>query len=225
MMETAIKIAIYIHAFFGAIGLIAGSLSFMVKKGSKLHKKSGKWFTIGMLASSGLSVPIASMPGHENPFLVMIGLFTIYMVLVGNRSLRFKKRKTVANKIDWGISGLMALISVLMLAAGLLKSGEIAVLFLFFGAIGLVLCLMDFNFLRNPHKTKTGWLVQHIGKIIGAYIASVTAFLVAGTHLSGLAVWILPAVVGNTATIYWILKVKGVKLKLPLQRASSSFSE
>ncbi|MAW96745.1 MULTISPECIES: hypothetical protein [unclassified Leeuwenhoekiella] len=219
-METAIKIAIYIHAFFGAIGLLSGSLSFIVKKGSKVHKKSGKWFTIGMLVSSALSVPIASMPGHENPFLVMIGLFTIYMVLVGNRALRFKKRKTVANKTDWGISGTMALISLLMLGSGIFGSGEIAVLFLFFGGIGLVLCLMDFNFLRNPHKSKSGWLVQHIGKIVGAYIASVTAFLVAGTHLSGLAVWILPAVVGNTAIIYWILKVKGVKLKLRLQKAS-----
>lgn len=219
-MEFAIKIAIYIHAFFGAIGLLAGSLSFIVKKGSKLHKMSGKWFTIGMLASSGLSIPIASMPGHENPFLVMIGLFTIYMVIVGNRSLRFKKRKTLADKTDWGISGLMAVISLVMLSAGLLKSGEIAVLFLFFGGIGLVLCLMDFNFLRNPHKTKTGWLVQHIGKIVGAYIASVTAFLVAGTHLSGLAVWILPSVIGNTAIIYWILKVRGVKFKPRFQKAS-----
>ena len=219
-MEFAIKIAIYIHAFFGAIGLLAGSLSFIVKKGSKLHKRSGKWFTIGMLASSGLSIPIASMPGHENPFLVMIGLFTIYMVIVGNRSLRFKKRKTLADKTDWGISGLMAVISLVMLSAGLLKSGEIAVLFLFFGGIGLVLCLMDFNFLRNPHKTKTGWLVQHIGKIVGAFIASVTAFLVAGTHLSGLAVWILPSVIGNTAIIYWILKVRGVKFKPRFQKAS-----
>ena len=219
-MEFAIKIAIYIHAFFGAIGLLAGSLSFIVKKGSKLHKMSGKWFTIGMLASSGLSIPIASMPGHENPFLVMIGLFTIYMVIVGNRSLRFKKRKTLADKTDWGISGLMAVISLVMLSAGLLKSGEIAVLFLFFGGIGFVLCLMDFNFLRNPHKTKTGWLVQHIGKIVGAYIASVTAFLVAGTHLSGLAVWILPSVIGNTAIIYWILKVRGVKFKPRFQKAS-----
>ncbi len=218
-METAIKTAIYIHAFFGAIGLLAGSLSFLFKKGSKLHKKSGRWFTIGMLVSAGLSVPIASMPGHENPFLVMIGLFTIYMVIVGNRALRFKKRKTSANKIDWGISGFMALISVLMLAAGLFKSGEIAVLFLFFGAIGLVLCLMDFNFLRNPHRTKTSWLVQHIGKIVGAYIASVTAFLVAGTHLSGLAVWILPSVIGNTAIIYWILKVNG-KLRFRISKAT-----
>ncbi len=219
-MELAIKIAIYIHAFFGAIGLLAGSLSFIVKKGSKLHKKAGKWFTIGMLVSAGLSVPIASMPGHENPFLVMIGLFTIYMVIVGNRALRYKNRKVLTAKLDWMISATMLIISIIMLSVGLFLYEQVAVLYVFFGITGFVLCIMDFRFLKNPQKKKSGWLIQHIGKIVGAYIASVTAFLVAGTHLSGLAVWILPSVVGNTAIVYWILKVRGVKLTSRLQKAS-----
>lgn len=219
-MELAIKIAIYIHAFFGAIGLLSGSLSFIAKKGSKLHKKAGKWFTIGMLVSAGLSVPIASMPGHENPFLVLIGLFTIYMVIVGNRALRYKNRKLTTTKTDWVISTTMLIISIIMLGVGLFFYNQVAVLYVFFGITGFVLCIMDFRFLKNPHKKKSGWLVQHIGKIVGAYIASVTAFLVAGTHLSGLAVWILPSVIGNTAIIYWILKVRGVKLRPRLQKAS-----
>lgn len=219
-MELAIKIAIYIHAFFGAIGLLSGSLSFIAKKGSKLHKKAGKWFTIGMLVSAGLSVPIASMPGHENPFLVLIGLFTIYMVIVGNRALRYKNRKLTTTKTDWVISTTMLIISIIMLGVGLFFYNQVAVLYVFFGITGFVLCIMDFRFLKNPHKKKSGWLVQHIGKIVGAYIASVTVFLVAGTHLSGLAVWILPSVIGNTAIIYWILKVRGVKLRPRLQKAS-----
>lgn len=107
-----------------------------------------------------------------------------------------------------------------MLGVGLFFYNQVAVLYVFFGITGFVLCIMDFRFLKNPHKKKSGWLVQHIGKIVGAYIASVTAFLVAGTHLSGLAVWILPSVIGNTAIIYWILKVRGVKLRPRLQKAS-----
>ena len=219
-METCITSAIYIHAFFGGIGLIAGTLGFIAKKGSKLHQKSGKWFTIGMLISSGLSVPIASMPGHENPFLVMIGLFTIYMIIVGNRALRFKNRKVKVSKVDWMISGSMLLIALVMMYVGLFYFASLVVLYLFFGIIGLVLCVMDYRFLSNPHKTKSAWLVQHIGKIVGAYIASVTAFLVAGTHIQGLAVWILPSVIGNLSIIYWIVKVKRPGKKLARQKTA-----
>ena len=209
-METTLTIAIYIHALFGAIGLSAGTLSFAAAKGSKLHKKSGKWFVIGMLTSSAISLPVACMPGHENPFLFMIGLFTIYMVIVGKRALRFKNRKIKVSKADWGISACMVAISLMMIILGSFYFQEISVLYIYFGITGLILCITDYRFLQNPHKTKSAWLVQHIGKIMGAYIASITAFLVAGMKIPGLAVWILPSVIGTASIIYWIRKTKSV---------------
>jgi len=207
-METAITIAIYIHAFFGGIGLLSGTLSLVTKKGSKIHRKSGKFFTVGMLVSSGLSLPVASMPGHYNPFLFLIGLFTIYMVLVGNRTLRFKSRNALVSKTDWGITLAMAVIAGLMILSGVLEIFGNRILFVFFGVVGLMLCCQDYRFLKNPHRTKTAWLTQHIGKITGAYIASITAFLIGGMKMQGLAVWILPTVIGNSFIIYYILKVK-----------------
>ena len=83
------------------------------------------------------------------------------------------------------------------------------ILFIFFGIISLVLCFQDFRFWRNPRKSKTGWLAQHIGKITGAYIASVTAFLVGGMKVQGLMVWILPSIIGNAFIIYYIIKIRG----------------
>ena len=207
-METAITIAIYIHACFGGIGLLSGTLSLLTQKGSKIHRKSGKFFTAGMLVSSGLSLPVASMPGHYNPFLFLIGLFTIYMVLVGNRTLRVKSRKAVVSKTDWGITLSMAVIALLMIVSGVLEVFGNKILFVFFGILGLALCFQDYRFLKNPFRTKTAWLTQHIGIITGAYIASVTAFLVAGMRIPGLWVWILPSIIGNTFIVYYIIKVK-----------------
>ena len=130
-METAIRIAIYIHAFFGGIGLISGTLSLVTKKGSKIHKKSGKWFVIGMLVSLGLSLPIASMPGHYSPFLFLIGLFTIYMVLVGKRVLRFKLKTAQVTKADWAITITMTMLSLMMILSGFLNVFGNKILFIF----------------------------------------------------------------------------------------------
>jgi len=68
-MEDAIKILIYIHAFFGGVGLITGIGSIIVKKGGAVHKRMGKLFSIGMLISSLISLVITWMPHHENTFL------------------------------------------------------------------------------------------------------------------------------------------------------------
>ncbi|MBT2162014.1 hypothetical protein [Zobellia barbeyronii] len=208
-MEQTITFFIYLHAFFGGVGLITGIGSIIVKKGSSLHKKFGKLFSIGMIGSSVISMPIAMTPNHENLFLLLIGLFTIYLVLVGNRALAFKI-KTEADLIDKVISGSMFFFSVIMLGIGiytLLNTNTMGVLYVFFGGFGLLLTLKDFQFYRNSQKTKNGWLISHIGKMIGALIASITAFIIAGLSIGNLIAWTLPTVLGTIYIIYWKRKV------------------
>lgn len=43
-METFIKTLIYIHAFFGGLGLTAGIVSIVVRKGGKVHKLWERYF-------------------------------------------------------------------------------------------------------------------------------------------------------------------------------------
>jgi len=92
-MENTIKIFIYIHAFFGELGLITGIGSIVVRKGNLNHRRLGKWFTWSMIISSVISLVVARMPNHINNFLFLIGIFTIYIVLAGNRALTFKSTK------------------------------------------------------------------------------------------------------------------------------------
>jgi uncharacterized membrane protein len=210
-MEETIKILIYIHAFFGGIGLITGIGSIVAIKGSVLHKKMGKIFSIGMMSSSLLSIPISWMPNHKNLFLFLIGLFTIYLVLAGNRALKYK-RKTKPELIDKIISGSMFIFSSIMVGLGaynLLIDWSTAMLYLFFGGFGLFFTIVDFRFYRNPGKNKNAYLVSHIRKMNGAFIASVTAFFVAGLGFMNLIFWILPSVIGTIYIIYWRRKVQG----------------
>lgn len=211
-MEETIKIFIYIHAFFGGIGLITGLGSILVKKGSKPHKQLGKLFSIGMLTSSFISVPICWLPNHENLFLFLIGLFTIYLVVSGNQVLSFKsKDKQKASLKDKFISGTMLALSIPMIFLGVygfIKGNSNAILFAVFGGFGLSLTLNDFRYYKNFKKDKNGWLSNHIGKMVGAFIASITAFIVAGIGLGSLISWILPSILGTVYIIYWKRKLK-----------------
>jgi uncharacterized membrane protein len=215
-MEHTLKILIYIHAFFGGIGLITGIGSIIVKKGQKLHRRMGKLFSIGMLTSSLISVPICFMPKHENLFLFLIGIFTIYLVISGNRALTFKlKSKTKADFIDQFISGTMLLSSIVMILIGIycvINNITNGILFAFFGGFGFYMTVKDFMFFKDFTKTKNVWLTKHIGKMVGALIASITAFIVAGLGLGNLIAWITPSIIGTIFIIYWNRKV-GSKTK------------
>ncbi len=209
-MEETIKILIYIHAFFGGIGLITGVGSIIVKKGSPIHKKMGKLFSIGMITSSLISIPISWMPNHENLFLFLIGLFTIYLVLAGNRALTFKTKEK-ADWIDKMISGGMLFFSSIMVTIGtygIFNGISFSILFLFFGGFGLFLTIKDFRFYKNSRNPKNAWLISHIGKMIGALIASITAFIIAGLGIGNIIAWTLPTVLGTFYIVYWKRKMK-----------------
>lgn len=211
-MENLIKIIIYVHAFFGGIGLIAGTAIMFSKKGNLLHKKLGKIFSLGMLASSVLSLFICMFPNHHNSFLLMIGIFTIYMILIGNRVVKYK-RKGYKNSLDKLISGIMLITSIMMIVLTVYQKifhNNFPILLLIFGILGLFMSYKDFVFYKNENRHKK-WLISHVGKIVGAYIASITAFLVAGAGFSNnFYAWILPSIIGTIYIIFWGRKLNKV---------------
>ena len=65
-MEKIITSFIYIHAFFGGLGLISGLAILFIQKGSAQHKRLGKIFSGSMIISSLISIPICFLPNHKN---------------------------------------------------------------------------------------------------------------------------------------------------------------
>ena len=56
---------------------------------------------------------------------------------------------------------------------------------------------------KDPENHKK-WMKSHVGKMVGAYIASVTAFIVAGLgYGDNFYAWILPTVIGTIYIIAW----------------------
>lgn len=211
-MEVTITILIYIHAIFGGIGLISGIGNFVLAKRNRLHKKLGRIFSYSMIISSLTSLVIAKLPHHENLFLFLIGIFTIYMVLSGNRALTFKRKtKAKADVVDLLISGTMLLISIGMSiigVIGMVQKIDHGMLYLFFGSFGILMTLRDFWTYKMYKIHKNAWLKSHIGRMVGALIASVTAFIVAGLNLTSTVVWLVPTLIGTAYIIYWNRKLK-----------------
>jgi len=212
-MEATITIAIYIHAFLGGIGLLTGIGSMAVKKGGKLHKRMGKIFTLSMITSCIIIVPISWLPNHESLFLFLISLFTIYLVLIGRRALTFKSRKKLkAETVDIAISATMLIFSLFMLAYGaygFFNRVPDNILYIIFGGLGLFLTIKNFIFYKNFKEQKIAWLLVHLTHMIAGLIASITAFIVAGLKLWTITAWVLPSIIGTVYIIYWRLKTKG----------------
>ncbi|MCB9224912.1 MAG: DUF2306 domain-containing protein [Crocinitomicaceae bacterium] len=206
MTESTIHSLVIAHASLGGLALFSGLIALITKKGSKPHRMGGKVFFWSLLFSGCLALLVASLPGHESPFLFAIGIFSIYLILTGYLALRYKNPETNL-LLDKIISAVMIVTGIFMIIVPVLQSGQINIVLTVFGSIGISLAIQDLKLFRNKEKLQKGWLISHLGKMIGGYIAATTAFIVVNQFFPPLIGWIGPTVVGTIFIIYWSRKV------------------
>jgi hypothetical protein len=205
-MESFIQILIYIHAGFGGIALLSGYIAMSVKKGRFYHRKSGLVFYYSMLISTITALIVGILPEHESPFLIAIGVFSLYFVLTGNRALRFKYSNPNL-KVDRWIARLMIFTGILMIFLPIIISRNINIVLLVFALLGIVFSLRDLKLYKEPKRLKARWLKMHLGKTIGAYISAATAFVVVNKFFPSFYGWFIPGIIGGFVIVYWTRKV------------------
>lgn len=192
-----------IHVAFGSIALLTGSLVLVLKKGDQRHQKIGKVFYSSMLLSAVVACLLALLPQHENVFLFCIGLFTIYLLLAGYRGLRFRK-KNIPLQWDKRLALGLGITGLVFITFPILLYQKINVITSGFGVISLYLGLSDLRMLRRPQILQQRWLNIHLGKTIGAYLASVTAFVVVNNvFVVPMWNWFGPSIIGSLYIVYW----------------------
>ncbi|GAB2498000.1 DUF2306 domain-containing protein [Algoriphagus taiwanensis] len=194
-----------LHVVTGFFALLFGALAIASQKGQKNHLKTGKAYVL-MMYSVGLSA-IAMTFLKPNPFLFTVGVFTLYLTYTGQRSIfYFRLKEDYRN--SW--KDLVPILFALVIAAGMILQPIFRMLesqSLFVSVMGVFgVFLMGFAIrdlrlvIKNPtfKPNQKSWLIQHIGRIGGAYIATLTAFLVTNLHFNlGWIIWLAPTLVGS----------------------------
>lgn len=152
---------------------------------------------------------------HPNYFLFMVGLFTLYMVSSGKRYLKHKKIETQRiENVDWAISIIMLIGGLLFVGLGIwfiLKANLFGLVFVVFGSFGLLFVWQDFLYFNKKSSIKNYWLIGHLQRMTGAFIASITAFLVVNAKyfpdiIPGFVYWLLPTIIFTPLIVKWSKK-------------------
>jgi hypothetical protein len=143
---------------------------------------------------------------RPNLFLLMVAVFSFYLVFSGYRVLHRRKpgqRGTFADKAVT-FSMLLAGIAFLGYGAQRLLTSSFGVVPILFGAIALSLSGRELVKLRHPPTEPRWWWFSHMRNMLAAYLATVTAFSVVNlTFLPDTVRWIWPTVLGSAGIIIW----------------------
>jgi len=205
---TLFSIFLWLHIISGSIGLLSGTVNLVKRKGDKAHKIIGKVFFVSMCLAGVSSLILASI--HPNQFLFVMGVFTLYQVLTGQRYLILKKQQ--ASYYEWFLTASMLIFAIYFAGYGAYKLYQgvfFGIVLMVFGLFALLMVKTDYANYTGKPMYKNFCLVTHLQRMIGAYIASLTAFLVVNnTILPGVIAWLLPSVLLVPFIMAWSNKYK-----------------
>jgi uncharacterized membrane protein len=191
MTMSVYSVALALHIASGFTALFTGLVAMTALKGGKIHRRAGLVFFYAMLLVSASALTIAIPKG--NLFLIFIAIFALYQNISGYRAIHNKSR--IPHWTDWLITAVGGLNGI-----GMLLTGNIVLLV--FGGISTFLAVGDTilyaKVLQGKVIGKKEWLRQHIGMMMGTYIATSTAFLVVNIQQFDpyWVPWLLPTAIG-----------------------------
>lgn len=208
----SLQLILWIHVIAGALALITGLFSFLLKKGGKGHVNFGKIYYFAMTIVFITSIYVSFM--KNNVFLLLIGFFSYYLVYTGILYNRVRMVTKTAI-VDYLRIFFFTLCFAAMIGIGvfaILKGNySLSIVLMVFGSIGARLSYLDIQFfiLKKARTQKNHWMKDHIGRMTGSYIAAFTAFAVNNIQfLPPLVIWLAPTVLGFGVIFYYNRKYR-----------------
>jgi uncharacterized membrane protein len=213
-LTTAIAIVRWLHIVAGVVALTTFTVPILVAKGSRLHRRFGWAYVVAMIVASVASWVIAPLRMLERPadrwpssiFLAYVGLMSFTAAVYGVRILRQKTRAAPHPLgLDYVPALLLAAATPAMIGYSVLADFTLGVLF---PALGFLVAIPQLQTLRATPSTRRFWLAGHIGAMLIACIATLTAFLVvnASRYVDGAMLtvaWFLPTIVLTPLMVRW----------------------
>jgi uncharacterized membrane protein len=222
-----------VHIAGGMTGVLAGFVALFVRKGSRLHRRSGDVFVISMLLMSSGGAYIAFMKSQR--FNVFAGTFTFY--LVSTATLVMLRKPKQKRRIEFALVLIALATGITALVFGLQASSKNGIGYFIFAAIALLSAAGDIRMQIRGGVAGVQRLVRHIWRMgFALFIAGGSFFLgtasdpvlrktglratiftkeIRATHLPQLPVLIIVVL-----TIFWLIRVRFPKAyrKLEHQR-------
>jgi uncharacterized membrane protein len=203
-----------LHILAGSVSLVTSVVALVATKGGRVHVRAGQVFVAAMIVV-GLSAFILAVL-RPNPFLFAVGVFSLYLAIAGREAAAV--RTGIMSRTALVAAILMVVVGIGMVAIGggalagipaaAAVAGRLPVVLLAFGLGGTALATQDLRTYAAGREAPQRRIARHVGRIVGATIASWTAFVVVNlTFLPPLARWLGPSLLFAPLILYWNIRL------------------
>lgn len=213
-MEKYFDIVLLIHVTLAFTSIVAGAGAMIARKAKSTHRLYGETYSFLIVATALSAFVLMLFPDHENRTLFLLGLFSIYVTISGNRSLKFKVifSRDKVPKVDWLLAISVIPLGIYMIYYGfyIYQMGDgWGIALMIFGLFALALSILDIRLFRSVNINSFLWLEYHSAKMIGSFTGAITGAVVSTMEEQlGINAWFGPLALGLCMIVFWNLKIK-----------------
>ncbi len=205
-MATVETWSLWLHIAAGTLAVGAGGGAMVTTKGGWRHRQAGTVFLGSMaIVVATVFVLVAIDPTSFRIILTLVAIFSGYLAFSGYRVLSRKRQLDTAHRIDWLAAGSVLLACLGLGAWGIawiLDGISFGFVMVVFSAIGIGFGAMDIRAFRSDASAP--WMVSHLQRMVGAFIATVSAVSAVNlTPVFGIVAWLFPTILGVPLIAYW----------------------
>lgn len=180
-----------VHVGAGTVALATFLVPIVTAKGGRAHRRVGWIFVTAMaiLCLTGAPVSISRILTADREGGRIAGWFLLFLthlsaatVWKGMRVLRFKGPGRSGGPIDVALAALLVPLGAWVGYLGLRHAVPV---FLFFGPFAVYGAIVDLRYWLDPAKPRMHWYFEHLGGMMGAATAALTAFSALGARALG----------------------------------------
>lgn len=214
-MSPVLTGLLVLHIAGGSIGLVAGLVAMIGRKGATLHARAGNWFFGAMMLMAVSAAVLAAV--EPDRLSLLSGVLTGYLVFSSWRTAR--RRQGQAQLADWaGLGVALLCLSAYVhgaATAAATPGGELdgfpAPVFIAFGALAALGALTDLLTFLQPALTYRRRIARHLWRMCVAYFLAATSLFLGQQDdvfwfMAGSPVLFLPSVATLGFMAYWLIR-------------------
>lgn len=200
---------LFLHIMAGLLALGMAGTALATSKGSVWHRRAGRAYVLSMLVVTLSTLALVVI--RPNLFLLVIGIFSFYLVFTGWRAAILRDGRPRWQ--DHGAGAVMAGTGLFMMAyglAGLWGGGNAQpVILVVFGTIGVTMAVSDWAEWRSGPVIGKARIVRHLTRMLAGTIATITAAVVVNiSFLPALVTWLGPTALITPLIFWWTARVR-----------------
>lgn len=214
--DMLLKAALVAHIAGGTIGLIAGAIAMVARKGGPLHVAAGRWFFVSMMVMAVLATILAIAKPER--LSTVAGMLAGYLVLTswlaarqrgGTRSISGYATPFI------GLACIAACVHGVVVAAG--PSGPIEgfppVACYVFGSVATLAVLLDLNALVRGQLSNRQRIARHLWRMCVAYFLAATSLFLGQQDdvfwfMQGSPILFAPSILTLLFMLWWIVRTR-----------------